>query len=129
MREMREMKKYFLLPLLLLPLLTLPLATYAHSYPVTKQLKQSVNIPKKGLPGRRENGGTRRESCMSGELPQLAVAVTPTNIGLTSTAYPRFFWYTPKNTAQKVKFILHKVDETGQRTLVYVLATPLIPPY
>jgi hypothetical protein len=53
MREMREMKKYFLLPLLLLPLLTLPLATYAHSYPVTKQLKQSVNIPKKGLPGRR----------------------------------------------------------------------------
>ena len=119
MGKMGKMKEYFLPPLLLLPLLTLPLATYAHSYPVTKQLKQSVNIPKKGLPGRRENGGTRRESCMSGELPQLALLLPPTNIGLTSAAYPRFFWYTPKNTAQKVKFTLHKVDETGQRTLVY----------
>jgi len=120
MRKMGKMKEYFLPPLLLVPLLTLPLATYAHSYPVTKQLKQSVNIPKKGLPGRRENGGTRRESCMSGELPLLALLLPPTNIGLTTAAYPRFFWYTPKNIAQKTNFSLYKLDEkSNQRTLVY----------
>ncbi|WP_414588511.1 DUF928 domain-containing protein [Scytonema sp. PCC 10023] len=137
--KMRKMREYFLPRLLHLPLLSLltlllslPLATYAQtSNPrITKQIIQTdnrskqnrgfqVNIPKKGLPGRRENGGTRRESCMSGELPLLALLLPPTNIGLTTAAYPRFFWYTPKNTAQKVNFTLHKVDETGQRTLVY----------
>ncbi|KAB8321100.1 DUF928 domain-containing protein [Tolypothrix campylonemoides VB511288] len=126
---MRELRKYFLPLLLLLPLLPVPLATYAQaSNPrITKQIIQTdnrskqfqVNIPKKGLPGRRENGGTRRESCMFGELPLLALLLPPTNIGLTTAAYPRFFWYTPKNTAQKVNFTLHKVNETGQRTLVY----------
>lgn len=119
-QKFKKASFYFLLfTFYFLSLLTLPLATYAHSYPVTKQLKQSVNIPKKGLPGRRENGGTRRESCMSGELPLLALLLPSTNIGLTTAAYPRFFWYTPKNTAQKVNFTLHKVNETGQRTLVY----------
>lgn len=132
---MRKIKKYFLPRLLLVPLLlllTLPRATYAQSSNprITKQITQTdnrskqkrgfqVNIPKKGLPGRRENGGTRRESCMSGELPLLALLLPSTNIGLTTAPYPRFFWYTPKNTAQKVNFTLHKVNETGQRTLVY----------
>ncbi|ARV63189.1 hypothetical protein BZZ01_23240 [Nostocales cyanobacterium HT-58-2] len=88
------------------------------------RLKQNSNLqvklPKKKLPAGRENGGTRRESCMSGELPVLALLLPPTNIGFTTSAYPRFFWYTPKNTAQKVNFSLHKVDEkSGQRTLVY----------
>ncbi|NEQ19348.1 MAG: DUF928 domain-containing protein [Microcoleus sp. SIO2G3] len=119
-QKLKKTSFYFLLfTFYFLSLLTLPLTTYTHSYPVTKQLKQSVNIPKKGLPGRRENGGTRRESCMSGELPLLALLLPSTNIGLTTAAYPRFFWYTPKNTAQKVNFTLHKVNETGQRNLVY----------
>ncbi|NRB07971.1 MAG: DUF928 domain-containing protein [Richelia sp.] len=34
-----------------------------------------------------------------------------TNVGFTTNSYARFFWYTPDNTAQRVRFSLYQVDE------------------
>ncbi|MBW4564387.1 MAG: DUF928 domain-containing protein [Mojavia pulchra JT2-VF2] len=82
-----------------------------------------VNIPDRGLPGRREVGGTRGpNTCISSssEIPTLTLLLPPTNLGLTTAAYPRFFWYTPTNKAHRVKFSLYQVNEqTQQDTLVY----------
>ncbi|MFQ4144801.1 DUF928 domain-containing protein [Chlorogloeopsis sp. ULAP02] len=77
-----------------------------------------VKIPVKKLPARREAGSTRRGSCISGDPALLALLLPTTNLGLTSAAYPQFFWYSPKNTAQQTKFSLYKIDEQA-RTLLY----------
>ncbi|MDJ0675624.1 MAG: DUF928 domain-containing protein [Calothrix sp. MO_167.B42] len=84
-------------------------------------LKQ-VKIPKLDRPGRRESGGTRRpgEICISGKVPVLALLLPKTNVGLTTAAYPRFFWYAPNNKAQQVRFSLYKMDrQLRRRTLIY----------
>jgi hypothetical protein len=80
-----------------------------------------VNIPSIGLPGRRENGGTRnpQTNCIASEPAILQLLLPPTNVGLTTAAYPRFFWYTPKNTSQRAEFSLYKVDKAIGRSLVY----------
>ncbi|MDM9380430.1 DUF928 domain-containing protein [Chlorogloeopsis sp. ULAP01] len=79
-----------------------------------------VKIPVKKLPARREAGSTRRGSCISGDPALLALLLPATNLGLTSAAYPRFFWYSPKNTALQTKFSLYKIDERSrQQTLLY----------
>ena len=103
-----------------LVLSSFPLITDAQTLPQTS-LKQ-VKIPKVDRPGRRESGGTRGpgEICISGKVPVLALLLPKTNVGLTTAAYPRFFWYTPNNTAQQVRFSLYKVDrQLRQRTLIY----------
>ncbi len=86
------------------------------------KLSKQVKVPKLDRPGRRESGGTRRpgETCISGKVPILALLLPKTNLGLTTAAYPRFFWYAPNNTAQQVRFSLYKVDwQLRQRTLIY----------
>ncbi len=79
-----------------------------------------VKVPTKSLPGRRENGSTRRGGCLFGDQPLLVLLLPSTNLGLTTAAYPQFFWYTPDNTAQTMLFSLYKVDEKLRpQTLVY----------
>lgn len=79
-----------------------------------------VKVPIKTLPGRRENGSTRRGGCLFGDQPLIVLLLPSTNLGLTTAAYPKFFWYTPDNTAQTILFSLYKVDEKLRpRTLVY----------
>ncbi|MFB2770290.1 DUF928 domain-containing protein [Pelatocladus sp. BLCC-F211] len=79
-----------------------------------------VKVPTKNLPGRRENGSTRRGGCLFGDQPLLVLLLPSTNLGLTTAAYPKFFWYTPDNTAQTMLFSLYTVDEKLRpRTLVY----------
>ncbi|BAZ67211.1 MAG: DUF928 domain-containing protein [Pelatocladus maniniholoensis HA4357-MV3] len=79
-----------------------------------------VKVPTKSLPGRRENGSTRRGGCIFGEQPLLVLLLPSTNLGLTTAAYPKFFWYIPDNTAQTMLFSLHTVDEKLRpRNLVY----------
>ncbi len=85
-----------------------------------KQSGVQVKVPIKTLPGRREAGSTRRGSCISGDPALLVLLLPSTNLGLTTAAYPRFFWYTPENTAQRTQFSLYKVDDKSQqRILVY----------
>ncbi|MDJ0736645.1 MAG: DUF928 domain-containing protein [Nostocaceae cyanobacterium] len=89
---------------------------------------REVKVPKRGLPGRRENGGTRgpNGNCLTGDVALLALLLPKTNLGLTTSAYPRFFWYNPENTAKKGKFVLYKVDKQ-MRSLTPVYATTFKP--
>lgn len=73
---------------------------------------QVFNPPSKGLPGRREGGGTRGP-CLKETNPKLknVTALIPqTNLGLTTIAYPTFFFYIPSTTAKTVQFELSDKD-------------------
>lgn len=68
--------------------------------------------PKRGMPGRREGGGTRDPlACVRGKPSRLIALLPTTNLGLTVADYPRFFWYMPQTKAQRAEFTLFEVDE------------------
>jgi Domain of Unknown Function (DUF928) len=74
--------------------------------------------PSRGIPARREAGGSRRYGRTCFTPPTLLLPQE--GFGLTTSAYPRFFWYLQDNTAQKVEFSLHQVNrKTQARKLVY----------
>jgi hypothetical protein len=86
------------------------------------------NPPSRGAPGRREGGGTRRPmACTRGNLinlialvPETSLGTTASVLGLTTSEYPRFFWFQPRTTAQFAEFALYQGDEKmPDRTLVY----------
>ncbi|WP_211293252.1 DUF928 domain-containing protein [Brunnivagina elsteri] len=77
--------------------------------------------PSRGLPAKREAGGTRRygSSCFTPGTT-LTLLLPEDGFGLTTSAYPRFFWYVPANTAQRVEFSLYRVNrKTQAKQLVY----------
>ncbi|MBF2003731.1 MAG: DUF928 domain-containing protein [Synechococcales cyanobacterium C42_A2020_086] len=83
--------------------------------------------PGRGLPGRREGGGTRG-ACLPAQSPQpnslpLTAMIPNTNFGLTIAEYPTLFWYVPENSAAAAEFIL--LDHTG--TEVYQTVVPIAP--
>lgn len=68
--------------------------------------------PKRGMPGRREGGGTRDPlACVRGKPNRLTALLPTTNLGLTVADYPRFFWYMPQTKAKQAEFTLVEVDE------------------
>jgi hypothetical protein len=85
--------------------------------------------PQRGIPGRREGGGTRdgvlgADPCSSPSAPQFAALMPPTNFGLTTAEFPRFFWSTPRTKARFAEFTLHEAVEgpdkkMSDRALVY----------
>ena len=96
------------------------------------------NLPPVGLPGRRVGGGTRLLDLPNRRSPDILptieqgdddclleedslVALLPkTNLGFTTTEYPRFFWYMPKTTASSAEFSLHEVGENrANLSLIY----------
>lgn len=62
-----------------------------------------------GAPGRRESAGTR--GCVFGNPAQLIALMPTANIGWTTAAYPRFYWYLPVNQAQFLEFTLSRVAD------------------
>lgn len=87
-------------------------------YPILALADSSFVVPKRGLPGRREGGGTR--GCIQSNPSRVIALLPDTNLGLTTAAYPRFFWYVPKTTARQAEFALYDVDESQvNRTLIY----------
>ena len=77
--------------------------------------------PQRGLPGRREGGGTRDPfACTQGTPSQLTAILPATNLGLTTAEYPRFFWFMPKTKAKFAEFTLFDVNEQmDDRTPIY----------
>lgn len=68
--------------------------------------------PRRGVPGRREGGGTRDPyACVQGNPARLMAIMPETNLGLTNAAHPRFFWYSPKTRAKFAEFTLTKANE------------------
>jgi hypothetical protein len=79
-------------------------------------LAQEYDPPNRGLPGRREGGGTR--GCWTATTDAtdatLTALVPPQNFGYTLEAYPTFFVYVPESYAQAAaaaEFAL--VDDKG----------------
>lgn len=88
------------------------LAVILVSYPLMAATLQ-FKLPKRGLPGRREGGGTRGA--------QLTALLPRTNLGLTTAAYPRFFWAMPDQfPAEVAEFTLFEGDsQQPDRQLIY----------
>lgn len=81
-----------------LSICTWPVVTHAQS-----QQKQ-LNLPKRGLPGRRTGAGTRG-LCTNIEQP-LTALIPLNNLGLTTEKYPTFFWFIPPTPARTAEFVL-----------------------
>lgn len=63
---------------------------------------------------------SQKKPCTADGQPTLTTLVPKSNIGLTATAFPTFYWYTPTNTYRIVQFTLYKVGASGsQRREVY----------
>lgn len=104
------------------------------SQPQTTQVPRfrisAFQTPNRGMPGRRAGGGTRGDDCIQGSaqgsVPFLLALLPRTNLGLTTHAYPSFFWYLPQTTAQTAEFQLHKVGTDGQsQALLYEATVPI----
>ncbi|MDA0672511.1 MAG: DUF928 domain-containing protein [Cyanobacteria bacterium] len=68
--------------------------------------------PGLGLPGPREGAGTR--GCILGNPGRLSLLTPAENVGWTTAAYPRFYWYQPIAPGSVVTFSLYRaVDETA----------------
>lgn len=87
--------------------------------------------PQRGLPGRREGAGTRDPIvCVQGKPSQLTALLPATNLGLTTAAYPRFFWFAPKSKAKFAEFTLSEVNEKLEdqtpvyKTIFAIAGTP-----
>lgn len=84
-------------------------------------MAQEFQPPKRGVPGRRVGGGTRDPlGCVQGRPPYLMALLPQTNLGLTTSANPQFFWFMPKTKAKVAEFTLYEGNEqTPDHTLVY----------
>lgn len=78
---------------------TMPTLTWAQRY----------IPPDRGLPGRREGGGTRG-GCVTNQ-PTLTALIPDSNYGTTTAAYPTLFWFVPSNTATSVEFVLMDAND------------------
>lgn len=81
----------------------------------TLTLAKFVPPAGRGLPGRREGAGTR-SGCITndraGRADMSVIALVPeTNLGLTVSEHPTFFWYIPPTTAKTVEFSLSDKNE------------------
>ncbi|NER79037.1 MAG: DUF928 domain-containing protein [Leptolyngbya sp. SIO1D8] len=65
-----------------------------------------------GAPARRESAGTR--GCVFGNPANLVALMPENNVGWTTDAYPRFYWYLPINQASFVEFQLEQISETSE---------------
>ncbi len=72
--------------------------------------------PDRGLPGRREGGGTRGECAvrpLEGERPSTLVALVPdTNFGVTVDPAPTLYWFVPAVNAQLLEFVIFDESDT-----------------
>ena len=83
--------------------LGLPLTAIAESYTPPAGL---------GAPARRQSAGTR--GCVFGSPANVIALMPESNVGWTTEAYPRFYWYLPINQASFVEFTLTKASEATE---------------
>lgn len=69
--------------------------------------------PDRGLPGRREGGGTRG-NCVSSDRPLIAL-MPETNFGVTVVDEPTLYWFVPAINAAFAEFVL--LDDSGNEIL------------
>ncbi|MDX2231999.1 MAG: DUF928 domain-containing protein [Leptolyngbyaceae cyanobacterium bins.349] len=75
--------------------------------------------PRRSIPGRREGAGTRGPACVEGKS-NLTILLPQTNLGYTTAAYPRFFWFVPQTRAQSMQFTLFRgTEEDPEQQIIY----------
>ncbi|MBE9097864.1 DUF928 domain-containing protein [Vacuolonema iberomarrocanum] len=76
--------------------------------------------PDRGLPGRREGGGTRggTEACVVGDRSMVAL-IPETVFGTTVKEDPTLYWYVPAVNAVALEFLLY--DEAGNEVFAQTL--------
>jgi hypothetical protein len=80
--------------------------------------------PRRGIPGRREGGGTRNDVLSADPCskpatgPQFAALMPDSNFALTTTEFPRFFWSAPRTKARFAEFTLHESAEGPNKRMV-----------
>ena len=79
--------------------------------------------PSPRIPGRRQGAGSRGSGlveCLPANSGSLVALLPDTNLGLTTAAYPRFFWSVPLTNAPLMEFTLYEVDaKQANRNLIY----------
>jgi len=77
--------------------------------------------PDRGLPGRREGGGTRGDTaaCIVGDRSLVAL-IPETVFGTTVKAEPTLYWYIPEVNADALEFLLY--DEAGNEVFFQQLS-------
>ncbi len=87
----------------------------------------SFKPPNRGVPGRREGGGSRNPCIVAGQ-PRLSypIALLPdlkqankVAVGQTLDPYPRFFWYLPATRAGEVEFTLYADAASDSAKILY----------
>lgn len=74
-------------------------------------LAQGYIPPDRGLPGRREGGGTRGD-CGLVSNRSLVALMPESNFSVTVSERPTLYWYLPQTTAARAEFQLLKEDGT-----------------
>ncbi len=93
-------------------LMTCALATTLLSVSVIEVASAQKFIPKsRGIPGRREGGGTR--GACTDKARQLT-AIVPMEMGETVSEYPTFSWALPETDATSAEFILIDPDTNAE---------------
>ncbi|HIK14815.1 MAG TPA: DUF928 domain-containing protein [Leptolyngbyaceae cyanobacterium M33_DOE_097] len=101
---------------LVLAIATTPLIAFAGFKP-----------PKRGVPGRREGGGTRDRCLVAASgSPRSPIALVPdfkeagkVGAGQTLSAHPRFFWYLPGTRTGTVEFTLYSGETEAPEAVLY----------
>lgn len=97
---------------------SLPLPSNAREYQPTRR----------GLPGRREGAGTRGPEVCIPQRPTLTTILPETNLGLTTTDYPRLFVFIPQTTAKTARFVLFSGSPENPEQEVLYDSTLTVPP-
>lgn len=84
-------------------------------------------LPNRGAPGQRDAAATRGNlSCPSGDKPPLTALVPSTNLGLTVTEHPTFWFYVPYTLTPKhsIEFVLKDGKKYVYKTKFPGMGTP-----
>lgn len=84
-------------------------------------MAQQYTPPQRGVPGRREGGGTRG-SCMEAKKLLLMPLIPNDAFSATVSERPTLFWYVPTTTAQTAEFRL--LDQAEQELYQTTVALP-----
>ncbi len=76
--------------------------------------------PNRGMPGRREGGGTRGGCPI--QQPGLTALMPESNLGRTLAPDPTFFWYVPQNSVAAAEFVL--LDASNSEIYKAQMAVP-----
>lgn len=82
----------------------------------TPGLTEPFHLPHRGLPGRREGGGTRG-GC-GGSLTGLTLLAPYREVGKTTSSHPTFTWFVPENQAYPLEFRLYQQGSDQKRQLL-----------